>query len=119
MAIVRDLSCNVPNNAPAIDPHYDKALPTYTLANALSSLASGATTTPVQVNGGSYILDYRATNWNSGTVIFEAITADGTSYATVASLTANGNQGVVLGQNALVRLRGSAATVSGLSVGLT
>lgn len=119
MAIVRDISGNRPNNAPIVDQHYDKDNPTYSLAFHKTTLADGDVTQALSVAAGAYILDYRADDWNGGTLVVETLSADGTNYDTVVSVTSDGKQGITLGQNAIIRLRGTVATVSDLSVSLT
>lgn len=95
-------------------------LRTYQLASA-QSLASGANTTPVTgVVGGSYIWNVVGTFSGGSAVALQTLASDGVTWMTVGSpVTASGNVGVVIGNNASVRLLGSVATTTSLSSSLS
>jgi hypothetical protein len=101
-------------------PNSGSSSSTYTLASAIASLAPGATTTPITgVTGASYIWAYQFAGTTPSLVI-ETLGPDGTNYQTVATVTASGQQGIVLGQNSTVRLRNAGANaITTLSSSLT
>lgn len=91
---------------------------TYQLASS-QSLASGANTTAVTgVIGASYIWNVVGT-FTTGTVSLQSLGSDGSTWQTVATVSASGNVGVVIGNNASVRLLGAVATTTALSSSLS
>lgn len=85
-----------------------------TLASNVT-LAAGASTTPVTgIAGASYVWAYQF-GGTTPSLVLEALGPDGTNYQTVATVTASGTQGIVLGSNSTVRLRNSGAnSITGL-----
>lgn len=93
---------------------------TYTLASN-ETLAGSASRSPVTsgIAGGSYIWAYQFAG-TTPSLILESLGPDGVNYQTIATVTASGAQGVVIGSNATVRLRnGTANPITGLSSNLT
>lgn len=93
---------------------------TYTLASN-QTLAGNASTTPVTgVQGGSYIWAYQF-GGTTPSLVLETLGPDGVTYQAVGSaVTASGQTGVVIGQNATVRLRNTTGnSITGLSSSLT
>lgn len=92
----------------------------YALSAANSTLAASASGVAVpNVKGGSYIWAYQL-GGTSPSLVLESLGPDGATYQTIATVTASGTQGVVIGSNATVRLRnGTANPITGLSSNLT
>lgn len=92
----------------------------YTLASN-ASIASGAGGDAITgVKAGSYIWSLTGT-FGGATISLEALGPDGVTYVSVtgASLTANGEKGVVIGENATLRLKSTGAASSALYSSLT
>ena len=88
---------------------------TYQLATN-QTLASAGTTTPVTaILGDSYVWNVVGTFSGGSTVSLQALGSDGATYQTIATVSASGNTGVVLGNNASVRLLGAVASTTALS----
>lgn len=103
---------------------FQRASAAYTLAGTGSgggvTIASAGTTTPVpNVLGGSYIWTTTGTFSGGSTIALQALGPDATTWVTVATATASGSTGVVLGNNATVRLLGSVASTTGVNSSLT
>jgi hypothetical protein len=83
-------------------PSYD-AGKTYPLVKAYT----GSTTSPITPNilNGAYVLSYSASNWGTRQAVLEALDPDGATWITVATLTANGSQGAIVGEGASLRVR--------------
>lgn len=73
----------------------------YQLASNITVAANAGTTSTAAVRGGSYIFDAQFTGTS---IVLQALGADGTTYRNVATLSASGSTGVVLGANSTVRL---------------
>lgn len=85
----------------------------YQLATNLTLATTAAQPTPTtSIQGGSYIWNVAGATFNSSTLTLESLGSDGATWQTVASVTANGNVGIVLGSNSTVRLRNSAGANS-------
>lgn len=92
---------------------------TYQLATAQTLTAGSNTGTTANVIGGSYIFDaIMAGTGNS--LVLETLGPDGTTYQTVTTLTASGQVGIVIGNNATVRIRNSGgSSITSLSASLS
>ena len=80
-------------------------LPTYA-AGATYALLSNASATGGAVGGvrgGAYIWTSVGT-WNAATATLQSLGPDGVTWLDVDTLTANGRKGVVIGENATVRV---------------
>lgn len=71
--------------------------------------ASGPTAAAVGLGAGSYVWSAIAANWNGATASLQSLGPDGSTWVTIDTLTANGTKGVVIGENAVVRISLSAA----------
>lgn len=82
------------------------------------SLATTVASTPVTgINGASYIWNVQFPTTANVSLFLQALSADGSTYANVntTALTASGSLGVVIGNNATVRIINTgSATVTGL-----
>lgn len=106
----------------------DTPLPTrenqtsYQLALNVASLPNTGTNTTGDTSGivgGSYIWDYVLAG-TSPSLALQALASDGSTWTTVATVTASGRQGVVLGNNASVRLKNTGSNaITGLSSSLS
>jgi len=110
-----------------VDPVTDyNPQPVRTIGDSAQLITSGtlAATTSTGIKtlyGGSYIWAYQFTG-TSPQLILEALGPDGTTYIQVGTTaTATGSQGVVLGNNAIVRLRNGSGSnaINSLSSSLT
>lgn len=104
-----------------MDPNGNALGQTYQLATSLASLASGGTTGDTAgIAGGSYIWAYQL-GGTSPSLVLEALGPDGSTWITIATVTATGQQGVVLGNAARVRLRNGSGSnaITGLSSSLS
>lgn len=92
---------------------------TYQLASNVGIASGGSTTAVAGVQGGSYVWALTAGAFNGATIKLQALGPDGSTYVDVDSLTANGQKGVVLGENAQVRLAATGGAPTGVSASLT
>ena len=97
--------------------------PAVTALTSLVSLMTAQTyeltTEPVTgVRGGAYFLTVTATNWGGATVTLQALGA-GSVWLDITSLTANGVEGVGIGEDATLRLSVTGGTPTSLAASLT
>lgn len=91
----------------------------YTLYPGGTLAASTAATAVTGVAGGSYVWSYQF-GGTTPSLVLESLGPDGVTYQTIATVTASGTQGVVIGNNATVRVRnGTANAITNLYSSLT
>lgn len=119
VALVGNAGTPAPTGSAADPIYFNPAQNVYQLATA-QSLASAATTTPVTgIIGGSYIWNTVGTYSGGSQVILQSLGSDGATWQNVATMSASGSAGVVIGNNASVRLLGAVATTTALSSSLS
>jgi len=111
-----------PSGSSSAPMYVNFAQNTYQLASN-QSLTTATPTTPVTgIIGASYVWNVaQATTFGGFSLVLESLdSAPGsTTYQTIATVTAPGSVGVVIGNNATVRLRAVGGTITALSSNLS